>query len=268
MIPFDQAVDELRRGFDVAPGALDRCEEILEIQHLSLAKNPPLSRLPESVRIAAATRMRSSEIVIARERLPIEEARVIELVRAFVRTLLDDVSGLDVGAEAWVEAALPAVFADDAAGVHAAAVRLDLPPDVSTALLREALKPEMLRTSSAFTGLAHEMGPRVRCPLCGELPSAATEAGEACCRWCGLIFRWDSRTCGACGQAHWRTHEIAAIIRHAKLMRCAACGEVVKVFRVSADPLLLSLFVVLTAPFDLAAHVTARDAPRQAFPVF
>ena len=32
--------------------------------------------------------------------------------------------------------------------------------------------------------------------------------------------------------------------------------------------LLLSLFVVLTAPFDLATHVTAHDAPRSAFPVF
>ena len=67
MIPFDRAMEELRKSFDVPAGGLDRCEDILQVQHLSLAKNPPLGRLPDSVRLAASARMRASEPVMLRE---------------------------------------------------------------------------------------------------------------------------------------------------------------------------------------------------------
>jgi hypothetical protein len=147
---------------------------------------------------------------------------------------------------------------------------MGLAPDVASALLREALKPEMLRTSHAFGPLAAETGVRRSCPLCGGGPCAATEAGAACCSGCGLVHPWDSTACGSCGQSHWRVHEIGAIVRHARLMRCAACGETVKVFRASPDPLLLSLLGIMAAPFDLATHAAADAGPkaRPRFPVF
>src|SRR5436190_5805433 len=129
MIPLDQAMEELRRSFDVEPRALDRCEEILHVQDLSLSKNPPLGRLPDAVRLAATARMRSGEIVMPRERVPVETPRVVEVFRALARTLLDEPGALDALARDWVEAALPPATADDAPGVHALALRMTLPPE-------------------------------------------------------------------------------------------------------------------------------------------
>ena len=268
MIPLDRAMEELRRNFDVPAGALDRCEEILQVQHLSLAKNPPIGRLPDAVRLAASARMRAHEPVMLRERVPLESPRVAEVLRALARTVLEEPDPIDSLTREWVEAALPPATADDAPTVHAIASRLGLPVDSAVSLLREAMKPEMLRTSTAFTSLARDAGPRRRCPLCDALPAVATERDEACCRWCGLIFMWDGSACGSCGKAQWRQREISAMARHARLLQCDACGDVAKVFRASADPLLLSLHGVLIAPFELAARIAAEGTPGSSFSVF
>lgn len=249
-------------------GGLDRCEDILQVQHLSLAKNPPLGRLPDSVRLAASARMRASEPVMLRERVPLEPSRIAEVLRALSRTVLEDPGPLDALAREWVDAALPPATADDAPTVHALAARMGLVVDSAVSLLREAMKPEMLRTSAAFASLAHDAGARRRCPLCAGLPVAVTDRDEACCRWCGLIFPWDPSACGACGKSQWRQREISALVRHARLLQCSACGDVAKIFRASADPLVLSLHSVLAAPFELAARVTAEGTPGTGFSVF
>lgn len=268
MIALDAAMDELRRTFSVPEGSLDRCEDILHVQHLSLSRHPPLARLSDAVRLAASARLRAGEPIMARERVPLEVARVAEVLRALARTLMDEPGALDLGAREWVEAALPAATADDAAGVHHAAARLGLPVDSAVSLLREALKPEMLRTSAAFIALVQPEAPRRRCPLCDALPAAATDRHEACCRWCGLIFPWDASACGACGQAAWRPREVPALARDAQLMQCLSCGEVAKIFHASADPLVLSLHAVLIAPLELAARVGAQGRPSPGFSIF
>jgi hypothetical protein len=268
VITVEQAIEELRRNFDAPPGALDRCEEILSVQHLSLAKSPPIDRLPDAVRLAASARMRANEAVMPRERVPVESRRVVELARALARTLIDDPGPLDTHAAEWVEAALPPATVSDARGVHEAATRLGLPEDVATSIFRESMKPEMLRTSSAFRALAHEQGPRTRCHLCHELPCAATDRGEACCSWCGLVFPWDDRTCGTCGKSAWRTQAVGVVARHARLLACGDCGESMKVFRTVGDPLVLSLHGILISPFDLASRASSGVLPRDLFPVF
>jgi hypothetical protein len=51
-------------------------------------------------------------------------------------------------------------------------------------------------------------------------------------------------------------------------MQCSNCGETVKLYPTVADPLVLSMCGVLTAPFDLAIRVGGGAHPTHAFDVF
>lgn len=266
MIALDESLAVLRRSFDVPAGALDRSESILELQHASLGAAPPARSIPEQAAIATIARLRSNEPVIPRDRWPIEAHRVVRLLRALGGLLPD--SGIEPAAEELFAQALPPAQAGDSAGVLRAAERLGLPPDASAALLREALKPEMLRTSLPFAALVGETPRGGRCPLCRELPCAATRALDACCSWCGTIWRWAGGACPSCSKASLATREITRIVKGAALISCTLCGDALLLFDAPPDPLLLSMLAVLASPFDLAMRVQAEAYPMTRYRVF
>jgi formate dehydrogenase maturation protein FdhE len=269
MIDEAAAKAALRRVFPTAGDALERCESIIELQLAVLASEPPLDRLPDAVRLAASARLRAHEPIIPRDRVPIDPHRVAHYLRALARTLLESSGPYESVSEELVDMVLPPALADDAHGVGRAAEQLGLPADTASALLREALKPELVRTSHPFRTLMGDTPRSGRCPLCGDLPSAGTfDRTETCCRWCGLIWRWDPSSCASCGKTEMRQQEIRELARGAYFLQCLSCGEVVKLFRAPADPLVLSLLGVLTAPFDLAVRVGAGARPGGSFSVF
>ena len=267
ILPFDEAVSQLRDCFDVPGDALERAESILELQHAALAADPPMRQLPEAAAVATLARLRSGEPIIPRLRWPIEAARVTRLLRVLGGNVLEG-AGLEEAAGPLAEAALPAAQSDDGAGVLKAAERLGLPPEASAALLREALKPEMLRLSLPFAALIGDTPRGARCPACGDAPCVGTQDGHACCRWCGSLWRWDARTCPSCGKPELKTKAIERLVRGASMLQCGACGDAVGLFPVSPDALLLSLLAVLTSPLDLALRIGADARPGGGFSVF
>ena len=267
MIPFDEAVSQLRECFDVPGDALERAESILELQHSALAADPPLRALPEAAAVATLARLRSGEPIIPRLRWPIEPSRVTRLLRVLGGSVLEG-AGLEEAAAPLVESALPAAQADDGAGVLKAAERLGLPADASAALLREALKPEMLRLSLPFAPLIGHAPRGARCPACGDSAHAGTQDRHACCRWCGTLWRWDGKTCPSCGKLELRGKAVERFVRGATMMQCGACGDAVALFPVSPDALLLSMLAVLVSPLDLALRIGAEARPTAGFTVF
>lgn len=267
MISFDDACNELRGCFDVPGDALERAEQILELQHASLAGDPPMRSLPQAAAVAAVTRIRSGLPVIPRERWPIETSRVARLLRMLGGQIAPE-SAVEALALDFAEAALPAAQADDGRGVVKEAERFGLPAQAATALLREALKPEMLRLSLPFQSLVGDEPRAGRCPACGDAPAAATIDRHCCCRWCGTIWAWDGAKCPWCGKAELHAKEILKIARGAQLLQCMACAEDVPLFPVTADPLLLSMLAVLVAPFELAVRMEGEAQPSARFAVF
>ncbi len=264
MIGLDQAREQMRACFLVGEDALQRGESILELQHAALAAVPP-ARLPEAATIAALSRLRSGEVVIPRERWPIETLRVARLLRALAATLAP--GPIEDLAPELVEAALLPALADDGGGVMRVAERLELPPEVATALLREALKPEMLRLSLPFGPLVGDAPRGAACPLCHGVPCALTSERHACCRWCGTIWRWSAATCPSCQQDAMKERALTRVVR-GSVLSCASCGDGRLVFPVAADPLLLSLLAVFASPLDLALRVGANATPFAGFQVF
>lgn len=269
LVPLDQALEALRSSFPVEAEALDRCATILRLQHESLDDDPPPAELPDSVRLAAHGRLRGGGPVLPRSRFPLEPQRV----EVLLVTLADTVPGVTLGDVArrdrLVEAAVLAAAADDGREVIRAVTTLGLSPEGGVALFREALKPEVLRLSLPFAPLLETDGERVtRCPLCGDHATVATQQGEGCCRWCGLLYPLSTEACAACDSRALRPLEPARFVEGARFIPCSDCGEVRKVFTSPPDPLVLSLHAVLAAPFELAMRVGAARPPESSFAVF
>lgn len=266
ILPLDEAIAQLQDCFDVPGEALERAATILELQHAALAADPPRP-LPASAAVASAARLSSGHAIIPRERWPIETPRVARLLRVLGGAILPG-SALESLASEFVEAALPAAQADDGAGVVRVADRMVLPAEASAALLREALKPEMLRLSLPFGALIDETPRPASCPACGQAPCAGTLDRHACCRWCGTTWRWDMRLCPACAKPELAARAVERLVKGTSLLQCRACGDALHLFPASPDPLLLSMMAVLASPLDLALRVAADASPRQGFAVF
>lgn len=265
------AAEHLERTFPVPSEALDRCARILALQHESLAAAPPPVALSEAVRLAAAGRIRSGEAIIPRARFPFETGRVESLFVALVDALTETELVDDPERTRLVEAALLAARADDPPELLRAARALGATAETGVSLLREAFKPELLRTSLPLSAQLEASPPRAasgRCPACGSAAGTATRSDVACCRFCGLTWGWQPTTCAARGHDDLRRVEIAPL-DGAWLQTCRDCGDVLRIFDVPADPLLLSLHAALAAPFELAMLAGSEGhEPRETVSVF
>lgn len=260
-------VEELRRTFAKGEVGLDRPEAILRLQQASLEKEPP-PELPEAGREAALERLSAGEPVIPRLRMPLDTGRVAELMARLAEALLGDARGLVHEQLARViESAFLAAASGDAVGLRTALEPLAPGPDVVEPVFREAVKPELLRTSLAFAELVQEE-PRGRtCPLCDSIAAAGTPRDEMLCSFCGTIWRRAKVACSGCASAHVKRIELKGL-SGAALEQCSACGEALGIFDATADPLGLSLFAVLTAPMRMVARVNAGASPEDGVRLF
>jgi formate dehydrogenase maturation protein FdhE len=253
-------VDELRRTFADGDLGLDRPEAILRLQTAALEKDPP-AELPEAGRKAVLERLASGEVVIPRMRMPIDTGRVAELMARLAEALLGDARGLvHEKLREMIETAFLAAASDDPAGMRAALEELAVPQEAAESLLREALKPEMLRTSTPLGDLVREEPRGRRCPLCESRAAAGTPAGDLLCSFCGTIWRRSRPECSACGSTHLRSVGLKGM-KGAELEQCSACGEALGIFDATPDALGLSLFAVLSAPLRMVARVNAGAEP-------
>lgn len=253
-------VDELRRTFADGDVGLDRPEAILRLQTAALEREPATA-LPEEAHLAVRQRLETGEVVIPRMRMPIDTGRVAELMARLAEALLGDARGLvhEKLAEL-IETAFLAAASDDPAGMRAALEPLAIAPEAAESLLREALKPEMLRTSAPFGELVRAE-PRGRtCPLCGSRSAAGTSQGDMLCSFCGTLWRRAKPECSSCGSVHLRRVDLKGM-KGAELEQCSACGEALGIFEATADALGLSLFAVLSAPLRMVARVNAGAEP-------
>lgn len=260
-------IDELSHTFGVEEGGLAGPEAILRLQRVALERDPPPG-LPEAARAAAAGRLASGEPVIPRLRFPIETGRVAELMARLAQALLGEAEGL-------VHERLSVLIGDaalagaqgDAAGVRRALGALAVPAETAESLFREALKPELLRSSRPFAELVLAEPRGRRCPLCESVAAAGTPAGERLCSFCGTLWRRAAAECSSCGSAHLRLVELREL-SGAALEQCSGCGEALGIFEATAEPLGLSLFAVLGAPLRTVARVNAGAEPETGYRVF
>ncbi len=253
-------VDELKRTFAGGDIGLERPEAILRLQNAALERDPPPA-LPEAGAAAAAERLAAGEVIIPRLRLPVDTGRVAELMARLAEALLGDARGLvhEKLAE-MIESAFLAAASNDPAGMRQALEPLAVAPDAAGSLLREALKPEMLRTSLPFAEVVRRETHGRACPLCGSSAAAGTPEGELLCSFCGTLWRRPRAECTACGSTHLRRVVLKGL-KGATLEQCSACGEALGIFEATPDPLGLSLFAVLSAPLRLVARVNAGASP-------
>ncbi len=253
-------VDELRRTFAGGDIGLERPEAILRLQSAALEHDPP-PELPEAGAAAALQRLEAGEVIIPRLRLPIDTGRVAELMARLAEALLGDARGLvhERLAE-MIESAFLAAASNDPMGMRQAIEPLTLPAEAAESLLREALKPEMLRSSLPFAEVLRRETHGRDCPLCGSRAAAGTPDGDLLCSFCGSVWARSQPECTACGSTHLRRVVLKGL-KGATLEQCSACGEALGIFEATADPLGLSLFAVLSAPLRLVARVNAGASP-------
>jgi hypothetical protein len=264
------AVALLRAHVQRGGDALERCETILELQCRALQLEPPPASVSEAVRVAATARLRAGEVVVPRERAPVEARRAAVLLARLTRALLPERVDLEDAAGSMLQEALPSVLKDDGPGVLAAVRAVGHGADAGAALLRECLKPELLRLSSPLRGLvAATCAASARCPLCGSRPAVVGDRAQALCRWCGLTWAWSAPACAACGSTEKnRELDLSPIVPGGVLRQCPDCGDAMKLLPVPAEPLVLSLCGILASPLELAARLSAGARPTGGFALF
>lgn len=264
----EASIAALRRCFGRAGGELAGPLAILRCQERSLSDDPPSPHVPPEALAVTLSRLRGGEAVVPRERFPVDVPRVTNLALRLAGALSIDVSGLQPSVLAGAfENAVLAVLSDLPDGIDPALTALPLERPVGLALLREALKPELLRTSLPFAPLIADLPPAPRCPLCRSQPCALTANAVACCSFCGTTWASLPGRCAACGGEPVRTLRLEKL-EGAAILACGACGHAVGAFDAPDEPLGLSMHAVLAAPLLLAVKVGAKARPRGGVPVF